>query len=150
MDSAATLGQDWRTGGLTMATDLAPVAFVVGEGNDAGTAIVKCTDNEGREYAVKLDTMSMQTMASFLAQALLKVADQSPQMHRVAPNVDRISLELGTKWGTEILRLYVTPQVYHEYSVASDTNLGRQFRDLGRLIDEYQTERSSPSTGLQH
>lgn len=133
-----------------MTVELEPKSFVIGEGADGGKAVIKCADDQGREFEIKLDTMSMQTMASFLKEAFHQVASRAGQQHRVAPTVDRIALELGTKWETEILRLYVSPTVYHEYSVRSDTNLGSHFRELGRLIDEYQAERAAPSTDSKH
>lgn len=123
--------------------------LTIGTEDEAGTAVIHCKAATGEDFSISLDTMSMQTLASFLAESFTHVVDLAGKTPRLAPHADRVSLELGTKWGTEILRVFVSPQLYHEYSVSSDTNIGRHFRELGNLISRDQNGCSVSAPGVE-
>ena len=125
-------------------TSLEMTGFTVGIEDGTGAAIIHCKSEDGQRFTIKLGTMAMQTMASFLAEAFSQVAAQPGSQHRLAPNVDRIAVELGTKQGTDILRIFVAPHVYHEYAARSDTDLGQCFRGLAVLIAQGREVQSAP------
>lgn len=115
-------------------------------GSEDGYAVLHCSG--GR--TIRINTMDLQSVLSSLAGLLPEMAAHASATPRLSSPLDHLQVAQDSSSGAEILRLFLSPHVYHEYRASPNTNIARYFRHLSTLIEQDQIGQSSPSTDSRH
>ena len=120
---------------------------VTAEGRD-GRVLVKFADEHGKEFAIDLSIFDVSMLISALYAASSKALKQPPDNKPKVPlPVDR--LEFGkaetSKGLVQVLRVYVMDDIFQDFAVSAESELGKDIDRLGLALATAGTPQSPGS-----